>query len=59
MKPEPRGKVFVNAKIDNLFDIESAERGLLPADQVRSIKVVDATVGLPRNPPRRGKRKAE
>jgi len=37
-------KVLVTAKIENLFDIERHERGLLPADQVRSIEVTDALV---------------
>jgi predicted aspartyl protease len=38
------GKVLVAAKIENVFDIENRERGLLPADQVRSVEVADALV---------------
>jgi hypothetical protein len=38
------GKVLVTAKIENLFDIEDRERGLLPADKVRSVEVTDALV---------------
>ncbi len=38
------GKVLVTAKIENLFDIENRERGLLPPDQVRSVEVTDALV---------------
>ncbi len=39
------GKVLVTAKIENLFDIEHRERGLLPADQVRTVEVAGALVG--------------
>ncbi len=38
------GKVLVTAKIENSNDIENRERGILPADQVRSIEVTDALV---------------
>jgi predicted aspartyl protease len=38
------GKVLVTAKMENLFDLENRERGLLPADQVRSVEVSDALV---------------
>jgi predicted aspartyl protease len=40
----PMAKVLVTAKIENLFDIERCVRGLLPADQVRSVEVIDAMV---------------
>ena len=38
------GKVLVAAKIENVFDIENRERGLLPADQVRGVEVEDALI---------------
>jgi clan AA aspartic protease len=38
------GKVLVTARLENLFDVESRERGLLPADQVRTVEVADALV---------------
>jgi predicted aspartyl protease len=38
------GRVLVTAKIENLFDVENRERGLLPADQVRTVEVRDALV---------------
>jgi predicted aspartyl protease len=38
------GKVLVTAKMENLFDLENRERGLLPADQVRSVAVSDALI---------------
>ena len=38
------GKVTVLAKIENLADVEIRERGLTPADQVRSIEVANALV---------------
>ena len=38
------GRVLVIAKIENLFDVERREQGLLPADQVRSVEVADALV---------------
>lgn len=44
METAAMGKVLVPAKIENLFDIERREQGLLPADQVRSIEVTDALV---------------
>jgi predicted aspartyl protease len=44
METAAMGKVLVNAKIDNLFDLENRERGLLPAEQVRSIEVPDVLV---------------
>jgi predicted aspartyl protease len=44
MESSTMGKVFVTAKIENLQDAYDAERGLLPADQVRQIEVPDALV---------------
>ena len=44
MEPATMGKVFVTAKIENLLDVENHERGLLPADQVRSLEGTDALV---------------
>jgi clan AA aspartic protease len=38
------GKVFVRAKIENLFDVESREKGLIPPDRVRGIEISDALV---------------
>ena len=38
------GKVLVAARIENLADVENRERGLIPADQVRSVEVTDALV---------------
>jgi len=38
------GKVLVTAKIENLYDVEQRERGLLPPDQVRTVEVADALV---------------
>jgi predicted aspartyl protease len=38
------GKVLVTAKIENLEDLYSAKRGLLPADQMRQVEVQDALV---------------
>lgn len=40
----PVGRVLVTATIENLFDVESREKGLLPAEQVRSVTVADALV---------------
>jgi predicted aspartyl protease len=44
METPAMGRVLVKATIENLFDVESRERGLLPADQVRSVEVEDALV---------------
>ena len=44
MESELMGKVIVTAKIENLNDVEMRERGLIPADQVRSVEVHDALV---------------
>jgi len=38
------GKVLVTAKIENEQDLTRVKLGLLPADQVRSVEVVDALV---------------
>jgi predicted aspartyl protease len=38
------GKLVVSAKIENLFDVESRERGLLSDEQVRSVEVADALI---------------
>jgi predicted aspartyl protease len=38
------GKVLVSAKIENLEDLFNAEKGVLPADQVRRVEVTDALV---------------
>jgi predicted aspartyl protease len=40
------GKVLVTAKIENLFDVESRERGLIPPEQVHSVEVTDALVDI-------------
>ena len=37
-------KVVVRARIENIEDLWAAERGLLPADRVRSIDIHDALV---------------
>lgn len=41
---ETMGRVTVTAKIENLGDLYMAEKGLIPADQVRSVEVTDALV---------------
>ena len=38
------GKLVVAAKIENLFDVENRERGLLSDEQVRSVEVADALI---------------
>src|SRR4051812_36068201 len=38
------GKVLVPAKIENLSDLYVADRGQLPADQIRSVDVSEALV---------------
>ena len=38
------GKVIVTAKIENMQDLYDAERGLLPADKVRTVEVTDALI---------------
>lgn len=44
MEKATMGKVLVKVKIENLVDVEHRERGILPADQVRSVEVTDALV---------------
>ena len=44
MEIDTMGKVLVAAKIENLGDLYFLDRGLLPADQVRSVEVPDALV---------------
>jgi predicted aspartyl protease len=39
-----KGRVVVRAKIENLFDLNHAEQGQLPRDQVRTVEVDDALV---------------
>ena len=38
------GKVLVTAKIENLYDLYSAQKGDIPVEKVRSIEVNDALV---------------
>jgi predicted aspartyl protease len=38
------GKVFVRAKIENLFDVESREKGLVSPEKVRGFEISDALV---------------
>lgn len=44
METPTMGKVLVTARIENLYDIESRERGLLSPDKVRAVEVNDAVV---------------
>ena len=44
MGTETMGQVRVTALIENLYDVENRERGLIPADQVRHVEVTDALV---------------
>lgn len=44
METTAMGRVAVTAKMQNLCDLLMARRGLLPADQVRSVEVPDALV---------------
>ncbi len=44
METATMGQVLVKARIENLFDVENRERGLLPPDQVRAVEVMDALV---------------
>ncbi len=44
METATMGKVLVSAKLENLDDLFSVEKGLLPADRVRSVDVTDALV---------------
>ena len=38
------GQVFVRAKIENLGDVDTRKRGLLPPERVRAVEVPDALV---------------
>src|SRR4051812_47145943 len=38
------GRVLTEATIENMQDLWAAKRGLIPADQVRRVKVADALV---------------
>jgi predicted aspartyl protease len=38
------GKVLVSATIENVYDLYEAEKGTIPADQVRKLEVADALV---------------
>lgn len=38
------GQVFVRAKIENLSDVDTHKRGLIPLEQVRAVEVPDALV---------------
>lgn len=38
------GQLFVRAKLENLGDVDTHKRGLLPAEQVRAVAVPDALV---------------
>ena len=44
METSTMGKVLVTAKVESLEDLFSAEKGVLPAGQVRSVEVSDALV---------------
>jgi predicted aspartyl protease len=44
METTPMDKVLVTAKIENLFDVEMCERGLVQPEQVRWVQVDDALV---------------
>ncbi len=44
METETMGRVTVTALIENLMDIYDADRGQLPAEQVRRVEVTDALV---------------
>jgi hypothetical protein len=44
METPTMGKVLVTVKIENLEDLYSAKRGLLPDTQVRRIEVADAVI---------------
>ncbi len=44
METPTMGKVLVTAKIENLEDLYSVKKGLLPDDQVRRIEVANAVV---------------
>jgi hypothetical protein len=42
MGTETMGKVIVTAKIDNIDDLDRADRGEISLDQVRSVTVTNA-----------------
>ena len=44
MEPEPVGRVLTEARIENLKDVWDVRRGLMAADQARSVTVIDALV---------------
>ena len=44
METQAIGKTLVGAKIENLEDLYMVRKGLLPAEQVRSIELTDARV---------------
>ena len=44
METQTVGRIIVTAKIECLSDLYMVEKGLLPADQVRSVEVHDALV---------------
>ena len=44
METPTMGKVLVTAMIENLGDLYSVKRGLLPDDQVRRVEVPDAVI---------------
>jgi predicted aspartyl protease len=46
MENEEMGRVLTEATIENLADLFVADRGLLPADQVRRVAVTDALVDI-------------
>jgi predicted aspartyl protease len=44
METPTMGRVVVQAAIENAYDLRDAQRGLLPADQVRRLEIEDALV---------------
>ena len=44
METETMGRVLTEAILENITDLSDAERGYIPADQVRSVTVTDALV---------------
>lgn len=46
MELKEMGKVLVTAKIENLFDVENRERGVMPPEEVRFVEVHDALVDI-------------
>ncbi len=45
MEPEPVGRVLTEARIENLKDLWDVRRGILNADQARSLTVTDGARG--------------